>query len=134
MPDRAFIDTNVLVYAFSASGRKTEIAESLLLGGGIVGVQTLNEFVNVAVRKLKCDWPEILAWLRIIERLCPPPVPITAEVHLRGLEIAQVYRYPFYDSLMLAAALEDACDVFCSEDMQHGQVIDTMTIRNPFRE
>ena len=52
--DEAFFDTNVLIYAFAGDDARTGIAEGLLARGGRVGVQTLNEFVAVAVRKLAC--------------------------------------------------------------------------------
>jgi predicted nucleic acid-binding protein len=50
--ERTFFDTNVLIYAFAKGDSRTAIAESLLVGGGVFSVQTLNEFVAVAVRKL----------------------------------------------------------------------------------
>ena len=50
----------------------------------------------------------------------------------RGLEIRSRYRYRFYDSLIIAAALEAGCTSLSSEDLQHGQRIETVTIENPF--
>jgi predicted nucleic acid-binding protein len=132
MPDRAFFDTNVLIYAFSRGDPRQNVALNLLRAGGTIGVQTLNEFVNVVTRKLKTPWPEAMLWLETIEELCPRAVPMTLSVHRRGLRIAQAFGYRLYDSLMLAAALEGSCTVFYSEDMHGGQVIDNMTIHNPF--
>jgi predicted nucleic acid-binding protein len=132
MLDRAFLDTNVLVYAFTSNDPRKAIAEELILDGGVVGVQTLNEFVNVERNKVKASWSTILDWLRIINKLCPPPVPLTMETHHRGLQITQAFGYHIYDSLMLGAALEASCTIFYSEDMQDGQTIDTLTIVNPF--
>jgi predicted nucleic acid-binding protein len=131
MPGRAFLDTNVLVYAFSADARKST-AEQLLIKGGVIGVQTLNEFVNVATGKLRTPWRTVLIWLETIQTLCAEPVPLTVDVHRQGIRIAELYGYHFYDSLMLAAALEASCTVFYSEDMQDGQEIGGMRIRNPF--
>lgn len=132
MPDKAFLDTNVLVYAFSLNDSRKKVAERLIVEGCTIGIQTLNEFVNVERNKLKVSWSGILDWLRIIEKLCPPPIPLTAAIHSRGLQIAQASGYHIYDSLMLAAALEASCTVFYSEDMHDGQAIDRLTIRNPF--
>jgi predicted nucleic acid-binding protein len=132
MPDKAFLDTNVLVYAFSLDDSRKPVAENLIVRGGTVGIQTLNEFVSVERNKLQVSWPRILGWLRIIEKLCPPAIPLTTATHNRGLQIAQASGYPIYDSLMLAAALEASCAVFYSEDMQDGQAIGDLTIRNPF--
>jgi len=132
MPDRAFFDTNVLVYAFSDGDPRRNAALDLLLAGGSVGVQTLNEFVNVERNKLKVSWSVTLDRLIVIEQLCPPPIPLTVAIHNRGLQIAQASGYHIYDSLMLAAALEASCTVFYSEDMHDGQAIGNLTIRNPF--
>ena len=132
MPGKAFLDTNVLVYAFSLDDVRKPIAEKLIVRGGTVGIQTLNEFVNVERNKLGESWRTVLDWLRIIEKLCPPPIPITPATHNLGLRIAQASGYHIYDSLMLAAALEGSCTVFYSEDLHDGQVIDNLTIRNPF--
>jgi predicted nucleic acid-binding protein len=132
MPDKAFLDTNILVYAFSLNDSRKKIAERLLVEGGTIGVQTLNEFINVERYKLKVSWSGILDWLRIIEKLCPAPIPLTAAIHYRGLQIAQASGHHIFDSLMLAAALEASCTVFYSEDMHDAQAIQSLTIRNPF--
>ena len=132
MPDKAFFDTNILVYAFSAGDPRQSTALELLLAGGTVSVQTLNEFVNVITGKMKVAWPDAMMWLDTVWKLCPTPIPVTMNVHLRGLTISQAAGYHIYDSLMLAAALEASCTVFYSEDMQDGQVINTIRIRNPF--
>ena len=132
MPDRPFFDTNVLVYSVSAGDARRETALHLLSAGGAIGVQTLNEFANVAARRMKTPWREAVIWLEIIQRLCEPAVPVTLAVHQSALKIARTYRYDFYDALMLAAAIEASCTVFYSEDMRDGHVIDGLIIRNPF--
>jgi predicted nucleic acid-binding protein len=130
--DRPFFDTNVLIYAFGQDDPRTEIAETLLARGGMVGVQTLNEFVAVAVRRLAMSWQEVLQALSAIRVLCPSPVPLTVHTHDAALRIASRYGYHIYDSLVIAAALEAGCGTLFSEDLNHGQAIDGLTIRNPF--
>lgn len=132
MPDKAFLDTNILVYAFAAGDPRQGTALDLLLAGGVVGVQTLNEFVSVLAGKLKTPWAETLARLETVEQLCTVPVALTLSVHRRGLKIAQAHGFRFYDSLMLAAALEASCSVFYSEDLQDGKLVEGLRIRNPF--
>jgi len=132
MPARAFLDTNILVYAFSAEAGKKEIAEDLLINGGTVGVQTLNEFVSVVRGKFRTPWPIVIQWLEAIRKLCPPPVALTLSVHMQGIRISEIYGYHIYDSLTLAAALEASCTTFYSEDLHHGQQIADLTISNPF--
>ena len=132
MPGRSFLDTNILVYAFSSEGNKKDIAEELLINGGTVGVQTLNEFVSVVGGKSRTPWPIIIQWLEAIRNLCAPPVPLTLSVHMRGIRISEIYGYHIYDSLMVAAALEASCTIFYTEDLHHNQQIADLTIRNPF--
>jgi predicted nucleic acid-binding protein len=128
-----FFDTNVLIYAFAKDDPRAEIAESLLAAGGMVGVQILNEFASVAVRKMAMPWKEVLVALDAVRGLCPSPVPLTIEIHDAALRITEQTGYHIYDSLVIAAALEADCDTLYSEDMRDGHVIEGLTIRNPFR-
>ncbi|HYL75088.1 MAG TPA: PIN domain-containing protein [Bryobacteraceae bacterium] len=130
---KAFLDTNVLIYAFASGDRRSDAAEALLLKGGVIGVQTLNEFIAVAARKLAMPWKDILAALSAIRILFPSPAPLTIKTHDRALHIAGRYRLHIYDALVVAAALESSCKTLYSEDMADGQVIDGLTIRNPFQ-
>lgn len=75
---------------------------------------------------------EAVVWLETVQHLCPPAIPVTLGVHQKAVRIARRYGYHFYDSLMLAAALEASCTVFFSEDMQHAPTLDGLTVQNPF--
>jgi predicted nucleic acid-binding protein len=128
-----FLDTNVLVYAHTGQDdRRALTAQRLIEAGAVIGVQQLNEFASVAHRKLGRPWNEIRRALEDLRILCPNPVPVTLQIHEMALEIAERFGYRIYDSLVVAAALEAGCDVLYSEDMQDGQQIRTLTIRNPF--
>jgi predicted nucleic acid-binding protein len=130
-----FVDTNVVVYAFDeAAGGRTRQARALVDQGAIISVQTLNEFAAVARRKLGFSWPETLDALAAIRALSPVVIPLTVAVHERALAVAQRYGYHLWDALIIAAALEAACDTLYSEDLQDGQKLEGMTIRNPFRK
>lgn len=131
--DRVFFDTNVLVYLLSDDARKADRAEALLAEGGIVSVQVLNEFVAVGRRKLRLEWSEIREILGTIRAVCRIE-PLTLVTHETGLDIAARYDFTLYDAMIVAAALQARCALLYSEDMQHGQSIDGLTIRNPFRE
>jgi predicted nucleic acid-binding protein len=123
----------VLIYAFAKDDPRAKIAEGLLARGGTIGVQNLNEFVNVAVRKLAMPWKEVVQALGVIRVLCPSPVPLTLRTHDAALRISGRYGYHIYDSLVIAAALEAGCGTLYSEDMKDGQVIEDLTLRNPFK-
>jgi predicted nucleic acid-binding protein len=127
---RAFFDTNVLLYLISA-GVKADKAEALMAAGGFVSVQVLNEFASVAFRKLKMTWVEIREVLTTIRAVCEV-TPITLEIHEAAVVIAERYGFSIYDSLILAASVIAGCSTVYSEDMQDGQVVQTVTIRNPF--
>ncbi len=134
MPDKAFFDTNVLIYALAQSEPRGSQAEELLASGGVVSAQVLNEFVSVARRKIHMAWNDVTEALDAIRVLCPSPVPITVETHEAALRIAQEYGYGIYDAQVAATALEAKCSILYSEDLQDGQIIDKqLTIRNPFR-
>ncbi|MHB1936950.1 MAG: PIN domain-containing protein [Acidobacteriaceae bacterium] len=132
MSGEDFFDTTILVYAFVQDGPRSSIAERLLKNGGVISVHVLNEFVAVARRKLKMPWEEVIDALAYIRILCAAPVAITIDTHDAALRIAQRYGFHIYDSLIVAAAIEAGCTTLYSEDLQHGQTVGPVTIRNPF--
>jgi len=132
MKGKVFFDTTILIYAVSEGDARAAVAEGLLAAGGNISVQVLNEFAAVARRKLKMSWQEIGEALGAVRALCEPTVPLTVEMHDLALRIAERHGYNICDALILAAALGAGCDLLYSEDMQDGQTIDALTIRNPF--
>jgi len=134
MSVKPFLDTNVIVYAFSSDDRRTEKAEALLQAGGVISVQVLNEFVSVCRRKLGRTWNEVVDALGVVNVLLGPPEPLTMELHEAAIGLARRLRFSIYDGLIVAAALHAGCPILYSEDFRHGQVIEHLTIRNPFAE
>jgi predicted nucleic acid-binding protein len=133
MSDKAFFDTNVLVYVVGQKDERTAKAEALVANGGIVSVQVLNELVSVSRGKLGMSWDEIGDALAAIRVLCPSPTPLTIDTHDSGMRIAAKYGFQFYDALIAAAALAAECTTLYSADFQDGQVIEgRLTVRNPF--
>lgn len=133
MSDRAFFDTNVLIYLLAKDDLRSTKAEELLAAGGVLSVQNLNEFVSVARRKMSMSWNDVIEALNAIRVLCPSPLPITVETHEAALEIAEKYGFGMYDALVVAAAIEAGCKTLYSEDLHDGLMIDgQVTIRNPF--
>jgi predicted nucleic acid-binding protein len=128
-----FFDTNVLIYAFCEEDPRNQISRKLLGEGGVTGVQVLNEFVAVTRRKLSFSWEEVLESLAAIRVLCPSVTLLTLESHGRALHVAQRYGYRIFDALVIAAALDAGSSTLYTEDMQDGQRIETLTIRNPFQ-
>jgi predicted nucleic acid-binding protein len=134
MSDRAFFDTNVLIYAAIRNDPRSERAEALLAVEGVISVQVLNEFVSVARRKYLMPWDALKVALQWIRILCPEVAPVKIGTHETAVKIAERYGYKIYDSLIVASALEAKCELLYSEGLQDGQVIDgRVKIRNPFR-
>ena len=134
MPAKVFFDTSVLVYALTQQDPRAAVTEDLLTRGGWLSIQVLNEFVAVARRKLQLSWQETLDASNAIRNLCEPPLPTTIQQHDQALQIARSYKFQFYDSLIVAAAIEAGCTTLFAEDMQHGQSIGSLRIVNPFRK
>ncbi len=132
MSAKRFIDTNVLIYAFSEDENRAGIAEAILAAGGSISVQVLNEFTNVSRRKLKLDWPEIGERLAVVKALAGEVVPVSVALHEKAVDLASVHNFSFYDALIVASALEAGCTHLITEDMQHGRSIDGLMIENPF--
>ena len=140
MKDRIFIDTNVLVYIHlfdEESQDKRKVLQNLLHrridAELIINVQVINEFYNVLLRKNIED--------NVIQEKIHSQLEIcsASELSLKTVfsawKLREKYKYSYWDSLILAAALENNCAIIYSEDMQHDQIIeDRLTIVNPFRE
>jgi predicted nucleic acid-binding protein len=127
----AFFDTNILVYA-QQTGAKAEQARAMLLGGGKLSVQVLNEFTAVSRRKQGREWREIGEAISDVLTLVDPPLALTLELHDAARVLAEDQRLSFYDALIVASAIGGGCDVLYSEDMQHGRSIGGLAIVNPF--
>lgn len=129
----AFLDTNVLLYLFSADPAKADRAEELVAIGAVVSVQVLNEFVAVARRKLSMPWGEIAESVRIIQDVCVVE-PLTVDVHDDARRLAEQYLLAWDDALIVSAALASRCKTLFSEDLHDGLRVDnSLTVRNPFR-
>lgn len=129
---RPFLDTNILIYAASDDPRRT-VARALLRQPFELSVQSLNEFANVSRRKLGQDWQAIEWGISIIVELSGAIHPLTLDVHIRGLALAERLKLQLYDATLVATALKAGCDTFFTEDMHDGLVVEErLTIRNPF--
>ena len=129
----AFLDTNVLVYLLSSTPAKAARARVLLADANVVSVQVLNEFALVARRKHAMDWNDLEATLEEF-RTYLRVESLTPATQARAMQIARRYQLRIYDANILAAAEQAGCPVVYSENMQDGQVIGGLTIRNPFAD
>jgi predicted nucleic acid-binding protein len=134
--DRSFIDTNVLVYAEASDAPVKQQAALALLkqvyeaGNGVLSTQVLQEYCNVAIKKLKLPAAHIRAQLDLYEQF--EVVQVTPAIIRAGLDLHQTRSVSFYDALIIASAETAGCNLLFSEDMNAGEVIAGVRIINPF--
>jgi predicted nucleic acid-binding protein len=139
MSGKFFLDTNIFVYAFDvAAPAKAKKAARLVrdavdTGKGIVSYQVVQEFFNVAFRRFAQPMtvPEAEQYLITVFR---PLLAIQSSpaLYVESLRIAGKYRWAWYDSMLVASALEGQCETLYSEGFQHGRQIEGLRIENPF--
>lgn len=135
---RAFVDTNILVYAAAKSPQidyKTRIARELLRQDNLwLSVQVLNEFtVNARHhRKLNLTAREEYEWVQRWLLFQIKEMSVTSYLNARCFH--ERYQISHWDGLILAAAEETNCKILYSEDLQHKQTYDGITVINPFTE
>lgn len=139
MSGRFFLDTNIFVYSFDTSApKKAEQAAKLIRNalqtrGGIVSYQVVQEFFNVALRRFAKPMSSLDAE-QYLSTTFRPLLSVHSSPALYGeaLRMGARFRLPWYDSLIVASAIEGQCDVLYSEDFQDGQEFGEVTVSNPF--
>jgi predicted nucleic acid-binding protein len=139
MSVKFFLDTNVFVYTFDpAAPKKSRIAAELIERGlrtrqGIVSSQVIQEFFNVALRRFAVPFsaPECEQYLSMVFRPLWAVNP-SAALFLEALQLRTKYQLAWYDSLIVAAAIEADCGVLYTEDLQQGREFGELRIQNPF--
>lgn len=133
MNDKIFWDSNLIIYYVTDTGTKVSVIKVKLSKPAqhVISAQVLNEFSNIAYRKLGFTSQKITSEITAFQTVFTI-VPLTTSCTLRAVAVKGRYGFSYYDSLILATALEDQCNFLYSEDMHHGQVVDTLTIINPF--
>ena len=132
-----FIDSNVFVYLFDETNEhKREravrlVRQALENDTGCISYQVVQETINVLTRKLDVAPDDAR---KLLDRTLAPlwKVNPTRTLYDRGLDMQTRYRFSFYDSLIVAAALEAGCKTLYTEDLKHGQRIEGVTVTNPF--
>jgi predicted nucleic acid-binding protein len=137
MPDKFFVDTNILLYAHDRSaGVKHERARQLLerlwtSGEGVLSTQVLQELCINLRRKIAHPLPveeirqiiqDYLSWEIVVN---------TPASTLLALEIEVRYKMSFGDALILHAAESAGAAVVYSEDLATGQKYGAVQVVNP---
>jgi predicted nucleic acid-binding protein len=129
-----FLDTNILLYAASSAkseqNKRTKARELLAMEGGGLSVQVQAEFYVNATGKFKLPHDKVVGILESLDSY--PVLALTEAVFWAALQIKGRYQLSYWDSAILAAALELGCHTVYSEDLNHGQSYAGVRVINPF--
>lgn len=141
MKSKIFIDSNIWIYAFLESEKERVKQQHILsllenlpsVGTVFVSVQVINEFHWILSRKYGIDDATIKAKVTKGISAIASIAPLDFKVYQDAYRIRGKYNVSFWDSLIVASALDNSCAVLYSEDMQHGLMIDSkLKVINPF--
>lgn len=136
MPDKVFIDTNILIYSISNDEKKKPKAKEVILSypDSVVSSQVVSEFASICLTKSLLSEDEVQPLLSgFMDSF--EFAPVVESTITKALQVRKAYKYSFWDSLIVAAALENNCTTLFSEDMQDGQTIEkSLKIVNPYTQ
>jgi predicted nucleic acid-binding protein len=140
MNGRFFLDTSIFVYSFDSnapqrSARASElIRHAVRSRNGIVSYQVVQEFFNIAFRRFAHPMTAAEAE-QYLATTFRPLMAINSSVALyaEAFRLTSSYSLSWYDSLVVAAAIQGGAQLLYSEDFQHGQQFADLSIENPFR-
>jgi len=136
MANRSFIDTHILVYAEASDAPLKQRAALSLLKGlfddglGVLSTQVLQEYCNVALKKLKLSAAYVRSQLDFYEQF--EVVQVTPAIIHAGLDLHKTRSVAFFDAIVLASAHAAGCDRLWTEDMNAGEMVNGVRIVNPF--
>ena len=138
MSDKFFLDTNILIYAFTEQdarrkNRSRQLHELAIGGQGIISFQVVQEFLNAAQKKFPARFtePDLREFLdHELWPLCA--VFPSRELYQQAITLRSETGFSFYDSLIVAAALAGGCPTLYSADLPAGRKIHGLEIKNPF--
>lgn len=136
MKDKIFTDLNIFLYAFNDNDiNKQKIATKTIMSenyNSFISLQVINEVSNNMLRKLKFTNAEIKDFINDSYKRYSVSN-ITKDTFLLACDIRDKYNISYYDSLILSSAINSKCDILYSEDLQHNQKIEDLSIVNPFK-
>ena len=134
---KVFFDSNILIYfADGADPQKQLIAENLIKNAvindtGVISTQSLQEFFAATTRKLLCTKEKAKEYIENFSESFTVEQ-VSVSLILKAINISIKNQFSFWDSLILAAAIQTGCIICYSEDLTNGQIVDGVKILNPF--
>lgn len=132
-----FIDSNIVVYANDCNAGEKQVkaietvTRCMKAQNGIMSIQVLQEYANIALNRLHQEPPVVLQQLKLLESF-KIVIPSSKMVR-RSVEIRDLYRVSFWDANIVAAAEAADCDLVLSEDLSTGQYYAGIEVINPLR-
>jgi len=135
---RSFFDTNLLIYADDAdAGAKGQRARALIQDALktrtlVLSTQVLQEYFVVATRKLGLSASHARQRVELYASL--DMVSVNAHLILEAIDRVRLHHLSFWDALIIGAASAAGCKRVFTEDLNAGQLIDGVTVENPFSD
>lgn len=135
MQDKVFLDTNILLYAFSSVEiYKHDIAVKLVLSDAVISTQVINEVTVNLIKKFNFSEDKVSDFIQSSYNRYEF-APLNLETFLKASSLRKEYLLSYYDSVIVAAALMADCRILYSEDMQHELLVEkSLKIVNPFKK
>jgi predicted nucleic acid-binding protein len=140
MSGKAFVDSNVLIYAHDrGAGTKYIRAQEILRAlwedqRGVLSTQVLQEFCVNAQRKASRPVSRLELREAIRDFLHWEIVVNAGDAVLDAMEIEERYQLSFWDAMIVQAAESANCEILYSEDFAHGEEYEGVLVMNPFEE
>jgi len=139
MSVKRFLDTNILVYACDSSdAAKQQTALALIStvgssGEGVISTQVLGEFFHATVIRRKLLAAEEAERAVLAFELALIVAAVEPRLVTDAIKIHRRYQTRYWDSLIIATAVDHGCVEIVSEDLNDGQSYNGVAVRNPFR-
>ena len=138
MTDKVFVDTNILVYAHDLdAGNKHDQAAEIVsqlweFRNGVLSTQVLQEFYVTLTRKVSSTLSKLEA-RKLVQKYSHWHLVLNdLSIILQASEIEESNNISFWDALIVSAAYSQNVPTILTEDLNHGQIIEGIFIRNPF--
>jgi predicted nucleic acid-binding protein len=134
---KIFLDTNILVYTLDTNNAaKQKMAQNILIQISenekpVISTQVLQEFYYASTTKIKTN--KILVKNILHSFVNIETVQVNMAIIEQGIDISILSQLSFWDGLIIAAAEYARCSVILSEDLNNGQIIRGVEIKNPFK-
>ena len=136
MPDKAFLDTNILIYVYSVDEKEKQAKAREIIEMNrnvlLISNQVINELCNTLFKKFSKSSAEVIDVLTELSSALSI-TEFSLQTQIEAVRLMGLYSLQFYDALIISTALEHGCRTLITEDMQNGLIVEgQLTINNPF--